>query len=564
MRERKITIIGAGLAGLSAAVKLAEQNIDCRLVSAQISERAQSVLAEGGINAALDVMGEQDTANEHYADTMAGGVYLADPGAVKELTGHAPEVVRRLAELGVPFAMNGDHMIQRNFGGQKKKRTAFCKSSTGKALMTAMIDEVRKYEREPDGQGELAVRNDPDAAGRIRRYPHHVLTDLLIEDGHCRGAVVRDTYTDQTMALEGPVILAFGGPHGLLPGQTTGTTANDGNGLAIAFSHGVEAANLEFLQYHPTTVQISGKRLLISEAARGEGGRLFVKRSGERWYFMEDKYPELGNLMPRDVVSREMAAVLGDPSCKDQVYLDMTGLARETWKKKLPDLREEVRHYLRIDPAEEPVPVNPGIHYFMGGLFVDSRHRTSITGLYAAGECACQYHGANRLGGNSLLGALYGGQAAAQTAVEEMTGQDRQREEKRTVEPPSAWNNGNDVSLKQRENDTATPQITERVMQILMRALGIVRDAGMIEQGLRELESVCSDRTCTETDRKRMLVAEAMLRSALERKESRGAHQRSDFPERNDEMYQKTTVAQWDGMQIRISFREIGKSYEKA
>lgn len=563
MRERKITIIGAGLAGLSAAVKLAEQNIDCRLVSAQISERAQSVLAEGGINAALDVMGEQDTANEHYADTMAGGVYLADPGAVKELTGHAPEVVRRLAELGVPFAMNGDHMIQRNFGGQKKKRTVFCKSSTGKALMTAMIDEVRKYEREPNGQGELAVRNDPDATGRIRRYPHHVLTDLLIEDGHCRGAVVRDTYTDQTMALEGPVILAFGGPHGLLPGQTTGTTANDGNGLAIAFSHGVEAANLEFLQYHPTTVQISGKRLLISEAARGEGGRLFVKRGGACWYFMEDKYPELGNLMPRDVVSREIAAVLDDPSCGDQVYLDMTGLARETWKKKLPDLREEVRHYLGIDPAEEPVPVNPGIHYFMGGLFVDSRHRTSITGLYAAGECACQYHGANRLGGNSLLGALYGGQAAARTAAEEMTGQDRQREEKRTVEPPSAWNNGNDVSLKQRENDTATPQITERVMQILMRALGIVRDAGMIEQGLRELESVCSDRTCTETDRKRMLVAEAMLRSALERKESRGAHQRSDFPERNDEMYQKTTVAQWDGMQIRISFREIGKSYEK-
>ena len=562
MRKRMITMIGAGLAGLSAAVKLAEQNTDCRLVSAQISERAQSVLAEGGINAALDVMGEQDTAAEHYSDTMKGGVYLADPAAVEGLTGHAPEIVRHLAELGVPFSMNGDHMIQRNFGGQKKKRTAFCKSSTGKALMTAMIDEARKYEQEPAGQEESAVRNSQDTAGRIRRYPHHVLEDLVIEDGHCRGAVIRDIYTDQTMVLEGPVILAFGGPHGLLPGQTTGTTANDGNGLAIAFSHGVEAANLEFLQYHPTTVQISGKRLLISEAARGEGGRLFVKRGGDRWYFMEEKYPELGNLMPRDVVSREMAAVLGDPSCGNQIYLDMTGLEKEIWKKKLPDLREEVRHYLGIDPAEEPVPVNPGIHYFMGGLFVDRRHRTSISGLYAAGECACQYHGANRLGGNSLLGALYGGQTAAQTAAEEMTGQDPQREENPTVEPPSSGYSKDTDSLRQREKNKVTPQITVRVMQILMQALGIERDAGKIEQGLRELEAVHSDRACTETDRKRMLVAEAMLRSALERKESRGAHQRSDFPERNDETYRKTTVAQWDGTQIRISFREIGKTYD--
>ena len=546
-----ITIIGAGLAGLAAAVKLAEQNISCRLVSAQISERAQSVLAEGGINAALDIMGEQDTTAEHYADTMKGGVYLADPAAVEGLTEHAPEIVRHLAALGVPFSMNGDHMIQRNFGGQKKKRTAFCKSSTGKALMTAMIDQTRKYE------------SDSVAGGQIFRYPHHVLTDLILDENgtRCTGAVVRDTYTEEIMTLQGPVILAFGGPHGLLPGQTTGTTANDGNGLAIAFSHGAEAANLEFLQYHPTTVQISGKRLLISEAARGEGGRLFIERDGEHWYFMEEKYPELGNLMPRDVVSREMAAVLADPSCGNQVFLDMTGLAKEIWKKKLPDLREEVKHYLGIDPAETPVPVNPGIHYFMGGLFVDSRHRTSIAGLYAAGECACQYHGANRLGGNSLLGALYGGQVAAQTAAEEIDGYSA------AVQAAAGQDllesKKDNYGLQQRKADTASPQVTDRVMHILMQALGIVRDAGSIEQGLRELEAVRGDKTCTETDRKRMLVAEAMLRSAMERKESRGAHQRSDYPERDDAHFQKTTVSRWDGTEITISFREISSVRNK-
>ena len=556
----KVIIIGAGLAGLSAAVKLAEQNISCCLVSAQISERAQSVLAEGGINAALNVMGEQDTVEEHYADTMRGGVYLADPEAVKGLTEHAPEVVRHLADLGVPFAMNKDRMIQRNFGGQKKKRTAFCRSSTGKTLMTAMIDEARKYEEEPDEENGQDARNDPAASGRIYRYPHHVLEDLLIDarQNSCEGAVVRDTYTNELLALKGPVILAFGGPHGLLPGQTTGTTANDGDGLAIVFSRGVQAANLEFLQYHPTTVQISGKRLLISEAARGEGGRLFVERGAAKWYFMEEKYPELGNLMPRDVVSREMAAVTADPSCGNQVFLDLTGLSKEIWKKKLPDLREEIRHYLGIDPAKEPVPVSPGIHYFMGGLYVDRRHRTNIRNLYAAGECACQYHGANRLGGNSLLGALYGGQIAAETAAEEL----KQRESARESGTPAEEENSRRYLHETDNKDAvygtvATPQITEQVMQILMRALGIVREARTIETAVKELDAVRQTENLTRRDRQRIDLAEAMLRSALERKESRGAHQRRDFPERKDTEFQKTTLTQLEDGHVTVRFCDI-------
>ena len=535
----RITIIGAGLAGLSAAAELAKRNICCRLVSAQISERAQSVMAEGGINAALNVMGEEDSVEEHIADTLNGGVRLADPEAVRHLAEAAPEIVRHLAELGVPFAMEGERLIQRNFGGQKKKRTAFCKSSTGKALMTAMIDEVRQYEET-----------------YVFRYSHHTLAGLNITEGRCRGARIRDSYSGEIRYLEGPVILAFGGPCGLFPGMTTGTAANDGNALAAVFSEGVEAADLEFIQYHPTTAAIAGKRLLISEAARGEGGRLFIMKNGRPWYFMEEKYPELGSLMPRDVVSREIVRALADPECGDQVFLDLTALTKQVWKKKLPDLREEIRHYLGIDPAAEPVPVSPGIHYFMGGIRTDTKHRTSIKNLYAAGECACQYHGANRLGGNSLLGALYGGKTAAGTAAEELSGEgpaeqtadaDREREpfREKIVPAKEAYADGR-----------AAPEITARLGEILNKGMGILRDEETLQTALRELRDLKRE-AAAETDRQRLALGEAMLLSALARRESRGAHQRTDHPDTDDTEYRKQTVALFKEGTVHISFQDI-------
>ena len=502
---KRVTILGAGLAGLTAAIELAQQNIETSLISPMPSERAQSVLAEGGINAALDLMGENDTVGEHFADTMRGGVNLADPNAVYGLTSNAPEIVRWLCSLGVPFQMEHGKMIQRNFGGQKKKRTAYAKSSTGKALMTALIDEARKYEAE----------------GLIRRFTHHELTRLDMQNGRCAGAFVRDTFTGQTLRFPGAVILAMGGPNGLFPGSTTGTTLNTGNALAAVFSQGVELANLEFIQYHPTTVQIPGKRLLISEAARGEGGRLFTLRGGERWYFLEEKYPELKNLMPRDVISREMA-MLDTP-----VLLDLTGLPKTTWKNRLSDLREEIRHYLGIDPAKTPVPVSPGIHFFMGGVSVDERHRTSVPGLYAAGECACQYHGANRLGGNSLLGAIYGGRVAAQTAAEEISDAD---------EPQAAEDKSVDI-------------MQEDIGSILLSGLGILRSGDAIRKALDELEN--------RPETPRILLGRAMLKSALAREESRGAHTRTDFPERDDERFRKTTIAAYRDGEIHISFRDI-------
>ena len=517
-----VTIIGAGLAGLSAAIALAERGIPSNLVSQQPSERAQSVLAEGGINAALDTMGEGDTWQEHFADTMRGGCDLADPNAVAGLTSHAPEIVRWLAALGVPFAREDGRMVQRNFGGQKKKRTAYAKSSTGKALMTALIDEARKYE----------------AAGLIHRLPHHELIDLTVENGVCRGARLWDTYTDTVLRCGAPVVLACGGLNGLFPGMTTGTVHNTGGAAALAFAKGAALANLEMIQYHPTTVQISGKRMLVSEAARGEGGRLCVMRNGKPWYFMEELYPELGNLMPRDVVSRMMANVVTHMDCGDQVYLDMTGLDAAIWRKRLPDLRAELIHYLALDPQNTPIPVSPGIHFFMGGLYVDERHRTTVSELYAAGECACQYHGANRLGGNSMLAAIYGGRVAARNIG---------------TEPAGGVEEMGRLTAAERESLSVSPRFAAQLCRALLSGLGITRSEAGLTKALNAVDALKPE---TIAERGRLLLGRAMLLGALARKESRGAHWRSDFPKR-DESFRRTTVAMLANGEVSIGFRAI-------
>lgn len=521
----RVNIIGAGLAGLSAAITLAKSGKPCALISSQASERAQSVMAEGGINAALDVMGEHDTTAEHFSDTMKGGVFLADPNAVAGLTDGAPGIVNWLHEIGVPFQFENGQMIQRNFGGQKKKRTAYAKSSTGKAIMTALIDEARKYE----------------SVGIIERFSHHTAVDISVCSGHCTGAVICDVFTGKTEIFPGTVILANGGLNGFFPGQTTGTTQNTGDLAAALFARGMEFADLEFIQYHPTTVQIHGKRMLISEAARGEGGRLFTERSGSRWYFMEELYPELGNLMPRDVISREMFKVIHDPECGGQAYLDMTGLPQETWKHKLSDLRAEIIDYLGIDPVEKPVAVSPGIHFFMGGIYVNEKHETSIPGVYAAGECACQYHGANRLGGNSMLGALYGGRIAAQNALT----------------APGSSETAKEIQADY-VREQARPSAAKELCDILLSGLGIIRSEKDITSAIAELEKTLTS-SVSKPECDRILLGKAMLMSALERRESRGAHTRSDFPQRDDEKFQRTTVACIKNGSISIEMRSIPK-----
>ncbi len=516
-----VNIIGAGLAGLSAAISLSELGIRCNLVSVQASERAQSVLAEGGINAAINAMDDGDDPAQHAADTLKAGVFLADESAVHGLAENAPVIVRQLRKCGVPFNSKGGMILQRPFGGQRKTRTVFSRSSTGKVVMTALIDKVRYYE----------------ANGLVRRYPHHELTRLSIKDGRCCGVSICDVYSGETTQFDGPVVLAFGGMNGLFPAMTTGTTANSGNAIAQVFSQGVALSNLEMIQFHPTTIGINDKRCLISEAARGEGGRLYILRDSRKWYFMEEKYPELKNLMPRDVVSREMFFVSHDKSCTGPVFLDMTGLSSETWRSKLPDLRSEIIEYTGMDPASESIPVAPGIHYFMGGIDVDERHRTNIEGLFAAGECCSQYHGANRLGGNSMLGAMYGGHVAACEAASVCdTGSEAERH----------------CGVMQVQR--ASSRCIDGVRGILEGSMGIIREEGTLKSALEELDGMKAGLDPESIDFKRVVLAEAIVGSALLRRESRGAHYRSDYPDR-DENLRCLSLAVFDKGEVGIEFK---------
>lgn len=521
----RINIIGAGLAGLSAALSLAEKDIPCRLISAQPSERAQSVLAEGGINAALDTMDEHDSPEEHFEDTMRGGCYLADPNAVEGLTRNAPRIIEQLRALGAAFDLTGEQITLRSFGGQKKKRTAFAGSSTGKILMTALIDEVRKYE----------------AAGLIERFMHHEFIKLC-----GGGALVQDSYSGLCAEFGGQIIFAHGGMNGMFPSRTTGTTQNTGDVTAVLFSQGVALAGPEMIQYHPTTFAIAGKRCLVTEAARGEGGRLWIKRNGVNWYFMEEKYPALGNLMPRDVVAREMYFVRRQSDTDGEVMLDMTGLPGEIWKNRLADLRRQLIYYLGRDPVREPVAVREGIHYFMGGIDVDELHRTCIPGIYAAGECCAQYHGANRLGGNSMLGAIYGGMTAAKTAASEYDGTPGKEPEYRSVDSEPLL-------------EKPRPSFCEELGSVLADGLGLIRNESGLKRALVKISELIPGNAREEN---RLVLAEAMVLSALERRESRGAHYREDFPSSREE-YRKTSVVTKSSTGINVSFRPIPERRSK-
>lgn len=509
--KKRMIIVGAGLAGLSAALQAAADGCEVKLVSSMPSERAQSVMAEGGINAALNTKEEDDSPEQHFNDTINAGCGLADPNAVWQMTQAAPELVRWLHRIGVQFNTCGfDEIDLRNFGGQKKKRTAFAQSDTGKQLMTALIDAVRQKE----------------ADGVIKRFPHHSFETLLMQKNICEGCLIRDLYSGNPLQLTGEaVIIAAGGMHGLF-GNTTGALTNTGEVTAELFRLGVRMANLEMIQYHPTTVEIGGKRMLISEAARAEGGRLFTYKDGRPWYFMEEKYPDLGNLMPRDITAREIWHISQD----NEVFLDMTDIPSDIFEKKLTGLVNDCLLYLHRDIRKEPIPVYPGIHYFMGGIYVDEQHRTTVKHLYAAGECCAQYHGANRLGGNSLLGALYGGQIAARTAFKEA---DLPRTDPQGTDlPPSSL----------------SPAEKARMNEIMLKSLGVVRNETMLRHGLSEMSKMNGNLP---------LLGQAVLESALARKESRGSHWREDYPIRNDASFLKTTIASYDETGIHISFQEI-------
>ena len=525
----EVVIVGAGIAGLTAAIKAAELGAHATLISPDYSERSQSVMAMGGINAAL---GSDDSTDEHFRDTMNGGCEINNADAVSRLTLDAPDVIRWLSGIGTSFTRDdGGNVDVRYFGGQSKKRTAYAGARTGKQIVTALVNECRKRESE----------------GTVTRFIGWRFLSLILEDGRCGGVICINEDTSEIRQFpSNSVIIATGGFNRLF-GRTSGSIQNDGVTTSRLFMQGVELANLEMIQYHPTTVTTPVKRMLITEAARGEGGRLYTIRNGKPWYFMREWYPEEMELMPRDVVSR--CIFRASDAGENQAYLDISHLDDELIKTKLDEVYEICMTYLDLDPTKEAIPVYPGVHFFMGGINTDGNHKTNIEGLYAAGECSCQYHGANRLGGNSLLGAVHGGWIAAQNAVNHSDND---------FSGNSQLDCEIDLFDRWEKSDKSDVEIEEELADIMNGSMGIFRNEKDLKAALERLDGLDTSIGGSYYDHIRIeslvVLAKACIISALNRRESRGAHQRTDYPQSSDE-YRKSTCITYDDGKINVSFR---------
>ena len=533
---KQVLIIGSGISGMACAVRCARRGVHATLVSPFPSERSQSVMAAGGINAVPAEHETGDSVASHVEDTLRGGCYLAGEKAVTGLCGHGEEILRALEAIGTVFTVDEQgRPMRRAFGGQSHKRTYYCGASTGKQIVSALVMEARRYE----------------AAGLIRRRLWTCFHSALIHNGACYGALLFDEAGGGLEAVYADaVVMATGGQNALF-GKTTGSTQCDGYAAGRLFMQGAELKNLEFIQYHPTTLETPQKRMLISEAARGEGGRLFYEEGGRRVYFMEDRYGPKGNLMTRDVVAREIDAI------QRQVYLDVSFLDGKIIDERLPEVRDLCEKYAGLPVKSRPIPVEPSVHFFMGGLAVRLNHETNIRNLFAVGECASMYHGANRLGGNSLLAAIYSGNVAAD-AIADRPAPPSRPDFRREL----ARERGNLERMRSAESPFPVMYMRDMLAESLRRHLGIVRDAQSLDEGIRDVDYYLSVAERIRYDSSVMpyfnysltailTLARATLQCAKSRRESRGAHYRSDYPE-TDAGYQHATLIAYDGGEYRV------------
>ena len=550
---KHVLIIGSGISGMACAVRCAGLGVRVTMASPFPSERSQSVMAAGGINAVLPAKLQrnfqpdtEDSVESHIEDTLRGGCGLGGPRAVAGLCEHGAEILRYLESIGTVFSVDSQgHPLRRAFGGQSHKRTYYCGTSTGKQIVSALVMEARRLE----------------AAGLIQRRLWCCFHSALIRDGVCHGAMLFNEALGGLEAVTADaVVIATGGQNALF-GKTTGSTQCDGYAAGKLFMQGAALKNLEFIQYHPTTLETPQKRMLISEAARGEGGRLLLKENGRNVFFMEEKYGEGGNLMTRDVVSREIDARGG------RVFLDISFLGKDVIDQRLPEIRDLCAKYAGIDVTRELIPVQPSVHFFMGGLAVHLNHETNIRNLFAVGECASMYHGANRLGGNSLLAAIYSGRVAA--------GEIAGRSDRPSAHPDFSRELALEKKNLDRQRDTRSPfpvmYIRDMLAETMQKQMGIVRDEAKLTRGLEDIDYYLSIAGQLNYDSSVMpyfnysltailTLARATMVCALSRRESRGAHYRSDFP-RSEAAYGSATIITYDGGKYRVKLDEE-RSYE--
>ena len=548
---RKVLIIGSGIAGMACALRCAGQGLHVTLAAPFPSERSQSVMAAGGINAVLPVPEAGDSIESHIEDTLKGGCGLGGRRAVTGLCQHAGEILEYLKSIGTVFSVDEEgHPRPRAFGGQSHKRTYYCGASTGKQIVSALVMEVRRFE----------------GLGMIERRFWCCFHSALIRDGVCYGALIFDEARGGLEAVYADaVVIATGGQNALF-GKTTGSTQCDGYTAGKLFVQGADLKNLEFIQYHPTTMETAQKRMLISEAARGEGGRLYYSSGGQNIYFLEEKYGPGGNLMTRDLIAREMDAL------SEKVWLDISFLDKDVIDRRLPEVRDLCAKYGGIDVTRQPIPVGPSVHFFMGGLAVHLNHETNIHNLFAVGECASMYHGANRLGGNSLLAAIYSGNAAADAIAERKDEGLAGSRDRAPVQPDFDRELEHEKELLAAARETKSPfpvmYIRDMLAETMQKKLGIVRREENLLKGLREIDYYLDIAGKLRYDPSVMpyfnyslegilTLARATMASALSRRESRGAHNRSDYPQADDR-YQSATIISYDGGNYKVRLDKEG------
>lgn len=539
----KILVIGNGISGLSTAIEAASRDMQVVLIAPFPSERTQSVMAAGGINAAVDTAGESDSCLLHAQDTFRGGCFLESAQEILRFCEIAPQNLKWLDDMGVMFNRNPDQTVRvRAFGGQSRKRTVYAGASTGKQIVTALTHKCLEY--------EISEKIEP----HFGLYFH----SALIHNNRCFGALFFQPRTGQLIPFYADAVVCATGGQNKLFGKTTGSELCDGYAAGRLFTQGVQLRNLEFIQYHPTTIETDHKRMLITEAARGEGGRLYYLDGGRRIYFMEDKYGARGNLMPRDIVSREIY------NCPSQVYLDITFLGKKLIHERLEEVYLLCQDYLKLDVTVSPIPVAPSIHFFMGGIRVDNSHETNVHGLYAVGEAASRYHGANRLGGNSLMAAVHSGRTAAHAI--QNAGSYLSENTPALFQPFIHAAQEKLDKMQHTRSQYPVVYIQQAISEIMNHDLGIVRTEKELKEGLESvdfylkvLKSLHFDPVVSVYENYRIyymaVLARAILTSALERRESRGAHFRSDYPESKVE-YRKSSIAEFKDNEIQIHFEQ--------
>ncbi|HQG50532.1 MAG TPA: FAD-binding protein [Syntrophorhabdaceae bacterium] len=555
MLYHDVLIVGGGLSGLRAAVGLCDR-YDVGLISKVHPIRSHSIAAQGGINAALanNPDSKDDTWEKHAFDTIKGSDYLADQHAVEIMCQEAIKIVYEMEHWGCPFSRFPDNTIaQRPFGGAGYPRTCFSSDITGHVLLNTLF--------------ERAVFKG------VKIYPEHIVTALAMDNGICHGLIAIDQLNGKMVPIMSKATMFATGGYGRVYYYSTNALINNGSGIGLAYKSGVPMKDMEFVQFHPTC--LIGTNILMTEGARGEGGYL-VNKEGRR--FMEDYAPKMMELAPRDIVSRSIQTEIEQGRAFEgelgkYVHLDIRHLGAQKIIERLPGIRNICIDFLGIDPIKEPIPIMPAQHYSMGGIDTNEKCETLIKGFYAAGECACvSVHGGNRLGGNSLLDTIVFGKLGAISIDEYLLSN--------KIEPNEKLLINKQQEVEKKIQKMASPggekpfKILDELRKTMSQYVGIYRTKEELQTGLNKiLELRERYKNITISSPKLFMnyeligaleleymfdIGHIITLGALLREESRGAHSRRDFPQRNDADWLKHTLAAYgsDGEPV-IYYKDV-------